>query len=650
MPDLTPDLTPESTPVPQQGLPPTAAAFHERLAASRAPLPASTKTHESGVLHPQLRVPLREIALTNGERLAVYDTSGPYTDPAVATDVRRGLPATRAAWVESRGDTEAYTGRPIQLFDDGLREAAQQEALRAQSAALTRPPRRAKSGANVTQMHYARRGIVTAEMEYVAIRENGRRAWMHEYLSDAEREQRLRGQGLGAQIPGIITPEFVRDEIARGRAIIPANINHPEVEPMAIGRNFLVKVNANIGNSAVSSGIEEEVEKLVWATRWGADTVMDLSTGRNIHTTRDWILRNSPVPIGTVPIYQALEKVGGVAEDLTWEIFRDTLIEQAEQGVDYFTIHAGVRLPFVPMTVKRRTGIVSRGGSILAKWCIAHHRENFLYTHFEEICEIMKAYDVSFSLGDGLRPGSLADANDEAQFAELRTLGELTKIAWKHDVQTMIEGPGHVPMHMIQANMAEQLKHCDEAPFYTLGPLTTDIAPGYDHITSGIGAAMIGWFGCAMLCYVTPKEHLGLPDRDDVKQGLMAYKIAAHAADIAKGHPAARARDDALSKARFEFRWEDQFNLGLDPETAREFHDETLPKDSAKVAHFCSMCGPKFCSMKITQDVREYSAQLAANGGGEGGGEGLTAEAGMREKSAEFRAGGGELYIPIRQA
>lgn len=618
-----------------------AGAFHERLAASRAPLPASTKTHDAGVLHPQLRVPLREIALTNGERIAVYDTSGPYTDPAVTTDVRRGLPAPRADWIAARGDTESYAGRPVQLFDDGLREAAQQQALRALGEGLARTPRRARAGANVTQLHYARKGIITAEMEYVAIRENGRRAWMAEYRSDAEREQRLRGQGLGAQIPGFITPEFVRDEIARGRAIIPANINHPEVEPMAIGRNFLVKVNANIGNSAVSSGIEEEVEKLVWATRWGADTVMDLSTGRNIHTTRDWILRNSPVPIGTVPIYQALEKVGGVAEDLSWPLFRDTLIEQAEQGVDYFTIHAGVRLPFVPMTVKRRTGIVSRGGSILAKWCIAHHRENFLYTHFEDICEIMKAYDVSFSLGDGLRPGSLADANDEAQFAELRTLGELTKIAWRHDVQTMIEGPGHVPMHMIQANMTEQLKHCDEAPFYTLGPLTTDIAPGYDHITSGIGAAMIGWFGCAMLCYVTPKEHLGLPDRDDVKQGLMAYRIAAHAADIAKGHPAARARDDALSKARFEFRWEDQFNLGLDPETAREFHDETLPKDSAKVAHFCSMCGPKFCSMKITQDVREYSAQLEADA------EGL--REGMREKSAEFRAQGGELYIPIRQ-
>ncbi len=661
---MTHDLTP--SPIAESASDRQAATdFHQRLAASRAPLPASTKVHEPGVLHPALRVPLREIALTNGERIAVYDTSGPYTDPAVATDVRRGLPTPRADWIAARGDTETYTGRPIQLQDDGLREAAQQQRLRAQTDALSRMPRRARAGANVSQMHYARRGIVTAEMEYVAIRENGRRAWMHEYLADQEREQRLAGQGLGARIPGFITPEFVRDEVARGRAIIPANINHPEVEPMAIGRNFLVKVNANIGNSAVSSGIEEEVEKLVWATRWGADTVMDLSTGRNIHTTRDWIIRNSPVPIGTVPIYQALEKVGGVAEELSWPLFRDTLIEQAEQGVDYFTIHAGVRLPFVPMTVKRRTGIVSRGGSILAKWCIAHHQENFLYTHFEEICEIMKAYDVSFSLGDGLRPGSLADANDEAQFAELRTLGELTKIAWKHDVQTMIEGPGHVPMHMIQANMTEQLKHCDEAPFYTLGPLTTDIAPGYDHITSGIGAAMIGWFGCAMLCYVTPKEHLGLPDREDVKQGLMAYKIAAHAADIAKGHPAARSRDDALSKARFEFRWEDQFNLGLDPETARAFHDETLPKDSAKVAHFCSMCGPKFCSMKITQDVRDYSASLAASGEASAAAvsaanpasamtaAGVEADAqalaGMREKSAEFRAQGGELYIPIRQ-
>ncbi len=611
------------------------------LTLTREPLPASRKVHLSGRIHPDLRVPLREIALSNGERVSVYDPSGPYTDPGARIDVSQGLPAPRAAWVEARGDTETYEGRAIQLIDDGLRDQAQQLRLRELSAGLQRTPRRAKggigAGTNVSQMHYARRGIVTPEMEYVAIRENQRLEWMREYEADAERQQRLAGHAFGASIPDVITPEFVRDEIARGRAIIPANINHPELEPMIIGRNFLVKVNANIGNSAVTSSIEEEVEKLVWATRWGADTVMDLSTGRNIHTTRDWIIRNSPVPIGTVPIYQALEKVGGVAEDLTWELFRDTLIEQAEQGVDYFTIHAGVRLPFVPMTVKRRTGIVSRGGSILAKWCIAHHQENFLYTHFEEICEIMKAYDVSFSLGDGLRPGSLADANDEAQFAELRTLGELTKIAWKHDVQTMIEGPGHVPMHMIQANMTEQLKHCDEAPFYTLGPLTTDIAPGYDHITSGIGAAMIGWFGCAMLCYVTPKEHLGLPDRDDVKQGLMAYKIAAHAADIAKGHPGARARDDALSKARFEFRWEDQFNLGLDPETAREFHDETLPKDSAKVAHFCSMCGPKFCSMKITQDVRDYAAQLEQT-------------AGMQAKSAEFKAQGGELYIPIQKA
>jgi len=595
------------------------------------PLPASTKIHLPGMLHPQLRVPMREIALTNGERIAVYDATGPYTDAAAQIDVRRGLPAPRAEWVEQRGDTEAYAGRAIQLIDDGLRDQEQQLELREMSAGLQRTPRRARAGANVTQMHYARRGLITAEMEYVAMRENQRLEWMREYEADAEREARLRGNAMGATIPAIITPEFVREEVARGRAIIPANINHPELEPMAIGRNFLVKVNANIGNSAVTSSIEEEVDKLVWATRWGADTVMDLSTGRNIHTTRDWIVRNASVPIGTVPIYQALEKVGGVAEELSWPLFRDTLIEQAEQGVDYFTIHAGVRLPFIPMTVKRRTGIVSRGGSILAKWCIAHHRENFLYEHFEEICEIMKAYDVSFSLGDGLRPGSLADANDEAQFAELRTLGELTKIAWKHEVQTMIEGPGHVPMHMIQANMTEQLKHCDEAPFYTLGPLTTDIAPGYDHITSGIGAAMIGWFGCAMLCYVTPKEHLGLPDRDDVKAGLIAYRIAAHAADVAKGHPGARARDDALSKARFEFRWTDQFNLGLDPDTAREFHDETLPKDNAKVAHFCSMCGPKFCSMKITQDVREYSAAMEA-------------------KSAEFRAGGSELYVPIRAA
>ena len=609
----------------------TSRPLDERLALSRQPFPASKKVHAG-----ELRVPMREVALTNGETVTLYDTSGPYTDPAAAIDVHRGLAPMRAAWIADRADTEPYTGRISQALDDGSKDEAAERlrALRADAAGLQRRPRRARAGANVSQMHYARRGIVTPEMTFVAERENGRREWMAEYLADAEREQRLRGNPLGASIPEFITPEFVRDEDARGRAIIPANINHPEIEPMAIGRNFLVKVNANIGNSAVTSSIEEEVEKLVWSIRWGADTVMDLSTGRNIHTTRDWILRNSPVPIGTVPIYQALEKVGGVAEELSWAVFRDTLIEQAEQGVDYFTIHAGVRLPFIPMTVKRRTGIVSRGGSILAKWCISHHKENFLHTHFEEICEIMKAYDVSFSLGDGLRPGCTADANDEAQFAELRTLGELTQIAWKHDVQTMIEGPGHVPMHLIQANMEEQLKHCGEAPFYTLGPLTVDCSPGYDHIASAIGAAMIGWFGTAMLCYVTPKEHLGLPNRDDVKQGLMAYKIAAHAADIAKGHPGARARDDAISQARFDFRWNDQFNLGLDPDTAREFHDETLPKESSKVAHFCSMCGPKFCSMKITQEVRDYAA----------------AQEGMAAKSAEFRAGGGELYVPIHPA
>jgi phosphomethylpyrimidine synthase len=618
-----------------------AVALDERLKLSREPFPASRKHYAAGS-RDDVRVPMREVALTNGEIVTLYDTSGPYTDPGVAIDVRRGLPAVRSSWIADRADTEFYEGRLAQALDDGAkhdeRDAERINTLRLEAASLQRQPRRAKAGANVSQMHYAKRGIVTPEMEYVALRENGRREWMAEYQADAEREARLRGNPMGAKIPEIITPEFVRQEVARGRAIIPANINHPEVEPMAIGRNFLVKVNANIGNSAVTSSIEEEVEKLVWSIRWGADTVMDLSTGKNIHTTRDWILRNSPVPIGTVPIYQALEKVGGIAEELSWPIFRDTLIEQAEQGVDYFTIHAGVRLPFIPMTVKRRTGIVSRGGSILAKWCIAHHKENFLYTHFEEICEIMKAYDVSFSLGDGLRPGSGADANDEAQFAELRTLGELTKIAWQHDVQTMIEGPGHVPMHLIQANMEEQLKHCDEAPFYTLGPLTIDCSPGYDHIASAIGAAMIGWFGTAMLCYVTPKEHLGLPNRDDVKQGLIAYKIAAHAADIAKGHPGARARDDAISKARFEFRWHDQFNLGLDPDTAREFHDETLPKESSKVAHFCSMCGPKFCSMKITQDVRDYTASLEAE----------KAVEGMAAKSAEFRAGGGEIYVPIR--
>jgi phosphomethylpyrimidine synthase len=610
-------------------------ALAQLLSLTREPFPASRKIHVPGQAHPNLRVPMREVALSNGEIVTLYDTSGPYTDPQADIDVRRGLPDLRGSWLESAGTTESYAGRERRAIDDGARNADSEtqrlEQLRADAAALQRKPRRAKPGVNVTQMHAARRGIVTPEMEYVALRENGRREWAAEYLGDGARAARLRGNPMGAVIPQAITPEFVRDEVARGRAIIPANINHMELEPMAIGRNFLVKINANIGNSAVTSSIEEEVEKLVWAIRWGADTVMDLSTGRNIHTTRDWIVRNSPVPIGTVPIYQALEKVGGVAEDVTWEIFRDTLVEQAEQGVDYFTIHAGLRLPFIPLTAGRRTGIVSRGGSIMAKWCIAHHKESFLYERFEDICDIMKQYDVSFSLGDGLRPGSGADANDEAQFAELRTLGELTQIAWKHDVQTMIEGPGHVPMHMIQANMDEQLKHCHEAPFYTLGPLTTDIAPGYDHITSGIGAAMIGWFGTAMLCYVTPKEHLGLPDRDDVKQGIITYKIAAHAADLAKGHPTSRARDEALSKARFEFRWQDQFNLSLDPETAREFHDETLPADGAKVAHFCSMCGPKFCSMKITQEVRDYAA----------------AQEGMAAKSAEFRAAGGEIYIPI---
>jgi len=617
----------------------------ELLSLTREPFPASRKTYLVGS-RPDLRVPVREVSLTNGETVSLYDTSGPYTDPSAKIDVRSGLPALRAPWIEARGDSETYSGRTRQALDDGARHEAREaeriETLRTDAAALQRTPRRARTGGNVTQMHYARRGIVTPEMEYVALRENGKREWMAEYLGDAGRERRLRGNPMGASLPaGPITPEFVRDEVARGRAIIPANINHPEIEPMAIGRNFLVKINANIGNSAVTSSIEEEVEKLVWAIRWGADNVMDLSTGRSIHTTRDWIVRNSPVPIGTVPIYQALEKVGGVAEDLTWAIYRDTLIEQAEQGVDYFTIHAGVRLPFIHLTANRRTGIVSRGGSIMAKWCITHHKESFLYTHFEEICEIMKAYDVSFSLGDGLRPGSGADANDEAQFAELRTLGELTRIAWKHDVQTMIEGPGHVPMHMIQANMDEQLRHCHEAPFYTLGPLTIDIAPGYDHIASAIGAAMIGWMGTAMLCYVTPKEHLGLPDRDDVKQGIIAYKIAAHAANVAKGHPGARARDEALSKARFEFRWTDQFNLGLDPDTARDFHDETLPKDASKVAHFCSMCGPKFCSMKITQEVRDYAAT-------QGVGEGEALSQGMAEKSVEFKAAGGELYIPIR--
>ncbi|MBW8311649.1 MAG: phosphomethylpyrimidine synthase ThiC [Rhizobium sp.] len=603
------------------------------------PIPGSRKVHVAGS-RPDLQVPMREVALSPTPRVfgvqepnapfTVYDTSGPYTDPDARIDLATGLPALRAAWIAERGDSAPLPG----LSSDFGRERAADARLDAVRFPALRPPRRAVAGANVTQMHYARRGIVTPEMEYIAIRENQR--------IDAIREAHLLrqhpGESFGANLPRLITPEFVRDEVARGRAIIPANINHPEIEPMVIGRNFLTKVNANIGNSAVSSGIAEEVEKLVYAIRWGADTVMDLSTGKHIHETREWIMRNSPVPIGTVPIYQALEKVDGKAEELTWEIFRDTLVEQAEQGVDYFTIHAGVLLRYVPLTARRVTGIVSRGGSIMAKWCLAHHRENFLYTHFEEICEIMKAYDVSFSLGDGLRPGSIADANDAAQFGELETLGELTQIAWKHDVQTMIEGPGHVPMHLIKENMDKQLRECGQAPFYTLGPLTTDIAPGYDHITSAIGAAMIGWFGTAMLCYVTPKEHLGLPNKADVREGLMAYRIAAHAADLAKGHPGAQARDNALSKARFEFRWEDQFNLGLDPERAREYHDETLPKDAHKVAHFCSMCGPHFCSMKITQDVREY-----ASGKGVAD-EAAALEQGMAEKAAEFRAQGSQVY------
>ena len=593
------------------------------LAACLKPFPASRKIHVAGKL-PGVQVPFREISLsptrdfqgqlTPNEPVVLYDTSGPYTDPAVTIDVAKGLQPLRQDWILGRGDVEELPGA-TSLYRK-LRERDQDlDAIRFHAE---RKPLRAKAGQNVSQMHYAKQGLVTPEMEFIAIREN-----------------------LGREAAGNksrITPEFVRDEVARGRAVIPANINHPEAEPMIIGRNFLVKINANIGNSAVASSIEEEVEKMAWSIRWGADTVMDLSTGKNIHETREWILRNSPVPIGTVPIYQALEKVNGKAEDLTWEIFRDTLIEQAEQGVDYFTIHAGVLLRYVPMTAKRVTGIVSRGGSILAKWCLAHHQENFLYTHFEDICQIMKAYDVAFSLGDGLRPGSTADANDEAQFGELETLGELTKIAWKHDVQVMIEGPGHVPMHLIQENMTKQLEVCDEAPFYTLGPLTTDVAPGYDHITSAIGAAMIGWFGCAMLCYVTPKEHLGLPNKKDVKDGVIAYRIAAHAADLAKGHPGARLWDDAMSKARFEFRWEDQFNLALDPDTAREFHDETLPAEGAKSAHFCSMCGPHFCSMKITEDVRQYAAA-----------QGLSEEAalqkGMEEKSAEFAEKGAEVYL-----
>src|SRR5690625_4789346 len=602
------------------------------------PIPGSRKVFAAGS-RPDLRVAMREIVQTatptlfGGEDnppITVYDTSGPYTDPDARIDLSAGLPALRAGWIAERGDTEALPALTSE-FGRARETNSRLDGVRFPARAL---PRRARDGANVTQMHYARRGIVTPEMEYVAIRENQRL----EALADAGglQDQHPR-QSFGASIPARTTPEFVRDEIACGRAILPSNINHPESEPMIIGRNFLTKINANIGNSAVSSGIAEEVEKLVWAIRWGADNVMDLSTGKHIHETREWIIRNSPVPIGTVPIYQALEKVGGVAEDLTWDIFRDTLIEQAEQGVDYFTIHAGVLLRYVPLTAKRVTGIVSRGGSIMAKWCLAHHRESFLYTHFEDICDIMKAYDVSFSLGDGLRPGSVADANDEAQFAELDTLGELTELAWKHDVQCMIEGPGHVPMQLIKENMDRQLEKCHESPFYTLGPLTTDIAPGYDHITSAIGAAMIGWFGTAMLCYVTPKEHLGLPNRADVREGIIAYKIAAHAADLAKGHPGAQVRDNALSKARFEFRWDDQFNLGLDPERAREYHDETLPKDAHKSAHFCSMCGPKFCSMKITQDVRDYAAEHGME---------ITevVDEGMAEKATEFRDRGSEVY------
>jgi phosphomethylpyrimidine synthase len=600
------------------------------------PLPRSRKVYVPGS-RADLQVPMREISQSDtpasfgaehNPPLYVYDTSGPYTDPDARIDIRRGLPALRAAWIEERGDTEILTG-PTSAFG---RERLADPALADLRFDLARAPRRAKAGANVTQMHYARRGIVTPEMEFIAIRESQRAACYTELL-----RRQHPGHDFGAKLPKEITPEFVRDEVARGRAIIPANINHPESEPMIIGRNFLVKINANIGNSALGSSIGEEVEKMTWSIRWGGDTVMDLSTGKHIHETREWIVRNAPVPIGTVPIYQALEKVDGRAEELTWEIFRDTLIEQAEQGVDYFTIHAGVRLPYIPMTAKRLTGIVSRGGSIMAKWCLSHHRESFLYTHFEDICEIMKAYDVSFSLGDGLRPGSIHDANDEAQLSELKTLGELTQVAWKHDVQVMIEGPGHVPMHMIKENMDLQLEYCKEAPFYTLGPLTTDIAPGYDHITSAIGAAMIGWYGTAMLCYVTPKEHLGLPDKKDVKDGIIAYKIAAHAADLAKGHPGAQVRDNALSKARFEFRWEDQFNLGLDPDTAREFHDETLPQQGAKLAHFCSMCGPHFCSMRITQDVRDYAAS-------QGVAESEALERGMAEKSEEFLREGGEIY------
>ena len=618
------------------------------------PLPNSRKVYVEGS-RPDIRVPMREISqadthtATGSEKnppIFVYDCSGPYTDPAAKIDIRNGLPALRQKWIEARGDTEVLPGLSSEY---GRSRANIAELAKLRFPGLHRQPRRAKTGMNVSQMHYARKGIITPEMEFIAIRENLRRREYLETLRQSgpqgERLAKLlgrqhRGQSFGAALPEEITPEFVRTEVARGRAIIPCNVNHPETEPMIIGRNFLVKINANIGNSALGSSISEEVDKMTWSIRWGGDTVMDLSTGKNIHETREWIIRNSPVPIGTVPIYQALEKVDGKAEELTWEMFRDTLVEQAEQGVDYFTIHAGVLLRYIPLTAERMTGIVSRGGSIMAKWCLAHHKESFLYTHFEEICEIMKAYDVAFSLGDGLRPGSIYDANDDAQLGELKTLGELTQVAWKHDVQVMIEGPGHVPMQLIKENMEKELEWCDEAPFYTMGPLTTDIAPGYDHITSGIGAAMIGWYGTAMLCYVTPKEHLGLPDKDDVKEGIITYKLAAHAADLAKGHPGAQIRDNALSKARFEFRWEDQFNLGLDPDKAREFHDETLPKESAKVAHFCSMCGPHFCSMKITQDVRDFAAKQGIS-------ENEALEKGMEVKSVEFVKQGAEVYRKV---
>ncbi|MEM6266272.1 MAG: phosphomethylpyrimidine synthase ThiC [Pseudomonadota bacterium] len=633
------------------------------ISVTTGPIRGSRKVHVGARTGSGVRVAMREIMLEDGEEpVRVYDTSGPYTDPRASIDINAGLPHLRADWIRARGDVEEYPAREVKPEDNGQLGPDRSGGVPAFPNVVKRPLR-AKTGpgqtGNVTQMHYARRGIITPEMEYVAERENLGREIVRDHVRD--------GNDWGASIPDFITPEFVRDELARGRAILPNNVNHPESEPMIIGRNFLVKINANIGNSAVASDVAQETEKMVWATRWGADTIMDLSTGRNIHDTREWIIRNSPVPIGTVPIYQALEKVGGIAEELTWEVYRDTLIEQAEQGVDYFTIHAGVRLPYIPMTAKRITGIVSRGGSIMAKWCLAHHKESFLYTHFDEISEIMKAYDIAYSLGDGLRPGCIADANDEAQFAELYTLGELTKRAWEHDVQVIIEGPGHVPMHKIKQNMDKQLAACGEAPFYTLGPLVTDIAPGYDHITSGIGAAQIGWFGTAMLCYVTPKEHLGLPDRDDVKTGVITYKLAAHAADLAKGHPAAQVRDDALSKARFEFRWRDQFNLSLDPETAEEFHDQTLPAEGAKTAHFCSMCGPKFCSMQITQEVREFAAKqnepiesfLGTDDVAETeaaalieGGTGVKpvtaedAEAGMAEMSKRYHEEGKHLYVP----